>query len=229
MGSCKAISSKDEIIIFEIEKNKMELLTKIKQYGIVGINKIVLAKFLKTRIMKLHYLKTQIDYNKVKTEIEKLEFEVKELKYEDFLLGDSTVFKGKKLDLIRRRCNDNSYRAYGIVSDDILLYSTWISLEKLGLPVRSNFKLNSDEGLLEDSYCHPSARGKGLHSKMNFYRLGKLHELGKMKCIAIVLNGNIPAFKVQYKSGFEELGVFYAGEILGIPFTTLIKKKYDNR
>lgn len=207
----------------------MRLLTKIKQYAIADIIKIILAKYFKTKIMRLHYLKANIDYNNAQAEIENIEFKVIELKYEEFLLGDSTVFKGKKLDLIRERCNDHNYIAYGIVSEDMLLYSTWISLEKLGLPVRSNFKLNSDEGLLEDSYCHPSARGKGLHSKMNFYRLVKLYELGKKKCIAIVLDGNIPAFKVLLKSGFEELGVFFAGEILGIPFTTLNKKKYDNR
>jgi len=202
-------------------------LSKIMKYGIADIMKIILAKFLKTRIMKLHYLKTHIDYNKAKTEIEKFEFEVKELTYDDFLLGDSTVFNGKKLDLMRERCNDNTYRAYGIVSGNLLIYSTWISLEKLGLPVKSNFRLNSDEGLLEDSYCHPSLRGKGLHSKMNFYILSKLYEFGKTKCVAIVLNGNTPAFKVQFKSGFKELGIFYAGEILGIPFNTLNKKKYD--
>lgn len=207
----------------------MVTLSKIKQYGITDIIKIVSSKYLKTRIIKLHYLKAHIDYQKAKTEIEKLQLEVRELTYEDFLLGDKAVFCGKKLELIRKRYNDHSYRAYGIVSTNLLIYSTWISLEKLGLPVKSKFRLNADEGLLEDSYCHPTARGKGLHGKMNFYRLSKLFEFGKTKCIAIVLNGNIPAFKVQFKSGFEELGVFYAGEILGIPFTTLKKKKYDHR
>lgn len=207
----------------------MALLKKIKKYGIVDIIKIVSAKLLKTRIMKLHYLKTNIDYNKAKTEIEDIDFEVKELKYEDFLLGDKTVFNTNKLDLIKERYKDGSYRAYGIISNDILVYSTWISLEKLGLPIKSKFKLNDDEGLLEDSYCHPSARGKGLHSKMNFYRLSKLYEFGKTKCVVIILNGNAPAFKVQFKTGFEELDVFYAGEVLGISFTTLDKKKYDSR
>ncbi|HRZ96417.1 MAG TPA: hypothetical protein P5084_02595 [Paludibacter sp.] len=210
-------------------RNIMAFLKKIKQHGTVGIIKEILAKYLKTRIMKLHYLKAQINYNKSKAEIDNLEFEIKELIYDDFLLGDKTVFNPEKLDLIRERCNDDSYKAYGIISNNILLYSTWISLEKLGLPIKSKFKLYVDEGLLEDSYCHPSARGKGLHSKMNFFRLSKLYELGKTKCVAIVLNGNTPAFKVQFKSGFEELGIFYAGEVLGIPFTTLNKKKYDRR
>lgn len=204
-------------------------LSKIKKYGFVGIIKILLAKYLKTRVLKFHYLYTYIDYIKAKTEISKIEFKVKELTYDDFLLGDKTVFYGEKLDLIRKRFDDKSYRVYGIISENLLIYSTWISLEKLGLPVKSDFKLDEDEGLLEDSYCHPSARGNGLHAKMNFYRLVKLFELGKTKCVAIVLNGNTPAIKVQFKSGFKQLGVFYGGEILGIPFTTLNKSKYDRK
>lgn len=207
----------------------MGVLAKIKQHNIKDIFNILLAKYFRTSIMKLHYLKVNIDYNKALKEINNLEFEVKELDYNDFLLGDKTIFKGDKLDLIKERCNDDTYKAYGIIKDNHLIYSTWISLEKLGLPIKTNFKLNKDEGLLEDSYTHPSERGKGLHGKMNYYRLSKLYELGKTKCVAIVLNGNKPAFKVQFKSGFRELGFFYAGKVLGLSFTTLNKEKYDNR
>ena len=53
--------------------------------------------------------------------------------------------------------------------------------------------------------------------------------MGRNRVIAIVLDGNIPAMKVQIKSGFEELGVFYTIKIFGIKFCTLNKRKYDNK
>ncbi|TLU85992.1 MAG: hypothetical protein FDX30_03050 [Chlorobium sp.] len=143
------------------------------------------------------------------------------------MLGDKTVFNRNKLEIIKKRFKDNTYIAYGIIENDVLIYSTWISLVKLGLPIKSKYILASSEGLLEDSYCHPKARGRGLHGIMNYYRLAKLYELGKKECLAIVLDGNIPAYNVQIKSGFNDLGCFYAGKILGIPFVTLNKKKYD--
>lgn len=207
-------------------------LKKIKKHSFIDIVKIFLSKFLKTSVMKFHYLKTNIDSDFIKSkskEFEDIESSIKELTYDDFLLGDKTVFNEHKLQLIRERLNDKSYKSFGIISNGLLVYSTWISLEKLGLPFQSKFILNPDEGLLEDSYCHPSARGKRLHSKMNILRLKKLYEFGKKKCIVIVLDGNTPAFKVQYKSGFKNLGTFYGGKILGIPFNTLNKSKYDDR
>ena len=202
---------------------------KIKKHGLVKSSIFVLSKLFKIGIMKFHYLKIDINYSEVLKHIENIDPVIKELTYADFLLGDETVFCGEKLEVIQKRCDDISYKAYGIIEDNRLIYSTWISLEKLGLPIKSNYTLRKDEGLLEDSYCHPSKRGKGLHGSMNFFRLAKLYELGKTKCIAIVLDGNTPAYKVQMKSGFINLGYFYAGILFGIPICTLRKNKYDNR
>ncbi|MDR0231290.1 MAG: hypothetical protein LBI82_04145 [Dysgonamonadaceae bacterium] len=208
----------------------MKWNSKIKQYGTFKSISIVLSKLFKTQIMKFHYLKLNIDYSVALKHIEHIDLDVKELTYNDFLLGDKTVFCGKKLELIKKRCNDLSYKVYGIVENNKLLYSTWISLDKLSLPiVGSKYTLLPEEGLLEDSYCHPSVRGRGLHSQMNFFRLAKLYELGKTKCVAIVLDGNMPAYKVQMKSGFNNLGYFYLGTLLGISVCTLRKEKYDNQ
>ena len=206
----------------------MKYFEKIKKYGVISSIVIVLKMILRINIMKFHYMKLTIDYEKAKKESECIESKVKELTYDDFLLGDKMIFNKKKLEIIKYRCSDTDYKAYGIVENNILIYSTWISLKQLGLPIKSNIELLENEGLLEDSYCHPSARGKGLHSIMNHYRLRKLYEFGKTECIVIVLDGNIPAYKVQMKSGFEDLGVFYIGKILGIRFSTLNKSKYDN-
>jgi L-amino acid N-acyltransferase YncA len=89
--------------------------------------------------------------------------------------------------------------------------------------------LAPNEGYLEDSYCDPVARGRGLHSQMNNYRVKKIFEEGKDRVIAIVQDGNTPALKVQNKSGFEELGTFRHGFLFGIKFNTLNKRKFDNR
>lgn len=180
-------------------------------------------------ILKFHYLKIKIDYQGCLNKFSCFNGEIRELLYEDFLSGDKRVFNKSKLKIIEKRYLDNSYRAYGILQDGILLYSTWISLKKLGLPIRSTYNLSPQEGLLEDSYCHPTARGKGLHQMMIFYRLAKLYELDKKEAVVIVLDGNVPAEKALLKAGFINLGSFYIVNFLGISFSTLKKEKFDRR
>lgn len=187
-------------------------------------------RILHISIGKKHYLRLNTDIDLVNKQLERFDLPVRELVYEDFLKGDKTVFYGKKLKLIKNRLQDKNYKCYGIIENDRLVYSTWISLERLGLSVNTKpIFLLPNEGLLEDSYCDPIARGRGLHSKMNFYRIKKLYELGKNRVLAIVLDGNTPAMKVQLKSGFEELGVFYNGYFLGIKVNTLNKEQFDGK
>jgi hypothetical protein len=100
-------------------------------------------------------------------------------------------------------------------------------LLRLGLPVDADYKLNDNEGLLEDAYCHPTYRGKGLHSKMNVYRLIKIYEHGKTKAIAIVLDGNDFAYKSQIRVGFTETKVFYIFKIFGKSIITLKRNRYE--
>jgi len=189
-----------------------------------------LRRVLKTQIGKIHYLRLDIDILKVNKALEDFNLPVKGLVYEDFLIGDKAVFSGKKLDLIKARIEDPYYKAYGIIENGRLIYSTWISLKQLGLPInlKKPILMAEDEGLLEDSYCDPIARGRGLHGKMNNYRIKKLYELGKRQVIALVLDGNTPALKVQSKCGFKELGIFYCGYLLGRSYSTLKKSKFDN-
>ena len=164
-----------------------------------------LRRILHISIGKLHYLRLNTDIDVVNKKLEGFNLPVKELTYEDFLKGDKTVFKGKKLELYRARLQDKNYRCYGIIENGKLIYSTWFSLERLGLPVVTKpIYLLPNEGLLEDSYCDPLARGRGLHSMMNYYRIKKLYELGKTRVLGMVLEGNTPAFKVQFKSGMED-------------------------
>lgn len=189
-----------------------------------------LHRILHTSIGKMHYLRLNTDIEVVNKKLEGFNLPVKELTYEDFLKGDKTVFHGKKLELIKNRLQDSNYKCYGIIENGRLIYSTWFSLERLGLSVNTKpIYLLPNEGLLEDSYCDPIARGRGLHSMMNYYRIKKLYELGRNRVLGMVLEGNTPAFKVQFKSGMEDLGTFYNGYLFGIKINTLKKEKFDGK
>ena len=211
-----------------INNSMMSLISKLRKHGIKGISSIVLRKIFLIEIMKFHYLKIKLDYDLLKMQLKDFDLKVKELKYNDFLLGDKSLFQGKKMEVIKKRFDDPTYKAYGIVENGVLIYSAWISLNILGLPIKSDIKLEESEGYLEDDFCHPAYRSQGIHSKMNIYRKFKLCELGKKECIIVVLDGNLPAIQTQIKSGAKDLGCFYAGKIFGIPFVNLNKSKYDS-
>lgn len=206
-----------------------KFIEKIGQYKLLDLLKIITRRLLKTYCYKMHYLALDIDIDDIRQRLSVIDLPVRELQYEDFLHGNPSFFTSSKLEGVKQRLTDGQHKAYGIIDDDKLIYSTWIGLEQLSLPVKSNHKLAKNEGLLEDSYCDVSARGKGLHYQMNIFRVNELYKFGKNRVIAIVMSGNQPAFKVQYKTGFHECGTFYCGEIFGIAFSTLNKSKYENR
>lgn len=207
----------------------MKIKDKLKVLSPRMIFDYLLFRLFRIRIMKFIYFTKEIDIDEVNYKLTNFDLEVKELDYSDFLLGDKAVFKDKKLDTIKRRCLDDTYKAYGIIENNQLIYSTWISYENLGLPIPTKIKLNDDEALLEDAYCHPAFRGRGLHGKMNMYQLKKIYESGKNRVVSIVLNGNKPALKVKMNTGFIQKGYFYAGYIFGMTFNTLKREKYESR
>lgn len=200
------------------------IFLKFRKKSLSEILVYFLNRFFNTYSMKFFYMSMVIDIEEIHKKLD-FNLQVKELNLEDFFLGDKLVFNDTKMKIVEERLKDTSYKSYGIVENGVLIYSTWISYEKLGLPVQSKYYLESDEALLEDSYCHPEARGKGLHSKMNLFRIAKIYEAGKKKVIAIVLDSNVPALRVQIKSGFKNLGFFHAGKIFGFSFLTLNKIK----
>lgn len=200
----------------------------VREYIIVKAWSAFIHRILRISYGKKHYLRLDIDINDINKKLETFRLPVKELSFDDFTKGDQSVFTRKKLEVYKKRCADPTYKAYGILDNGKLVYSTWVSLKNLGQSVETrHYDLTIDEGLLEDSYCAPEARGKGYHSKMNYYRIKKIYETGRHRVVAIVLDGNTPAMKVQIKSGFKELGTFYSGYILGIKFNTLRKEKFD--
>lgn len=203
-------------------------MSLLKGHSLGEAFRYFLSRYCATEWNKMHYLRLNINPNVIDEKLSGFDLNVMPLTLDMVLFGDKNVFRGEKLELYKKRFKDPNYHGYGIMENGKLIYSTWFSTENLGLPIiTKKIPLMPNEGLLEDSYCAPSARGRGLHGKMNLYRLQKLHELGKDRILAIVLDGNTPAMKVQMKSGFEELGIFYLGRILGIKFCTLKKEQYD--
>lgn len=208
----------------------MKIFQKLKKYGLSQAIRYIGKVVFHTSIVKEHYLRLNINIDEINEKLSTFDLNVKKLKLEDFYFADPNIFTPDKLDLYKKRFQDDSYQAYGIIENDRLVYSTWISLKRMGMPIEIKpIYLNENEGYLEDSYCDPIARGRGIHGKMNYYRIKKIYEAGKNQVIAIVQHGNKPAFKVQFKTGFEEIGTFYQGKIFGIKFNTLNKKKYDIR
>ncbi|MCY1635011.1 hypothetical protein [Marinifilum sp. D737] len=186
----------------------MNIKAKFKQYGLKSSCSRSL-KFLLRRIgidYESYYLMVnRIDIDEINRKMEKFDFsDVEELSLSDFEKGDPNDFTASKFELIKSRFESGKYWAFGIIKNDMLVYSCWINTAELQFPTRffKRFPFRADEGLLQDAYCHPDYRGKKYHSKMNLYRLFKLYELKKKKAIVIVLNDNIPAFKSQLKSGF---------------------------
>ena len=208
----------------------MEVTEKLKKYGLRGAWVYFCSRVFKTYLIKAHYLRLNIDPEKLEEVMGGFDLDVKELTYEDFLLGDPNVFKGAKMELYKQRFLDPTYKAYGIIENGRLVYSTWISYHRMGMSIETKpVYLAPNEGYLEDSYCDPIARGRGLHGKMNNYRIQKILESGRNRVIAIVQQGNTPAFKVQFKSGLEEIGTFYHGRFFGFKVNTLKKEKFDGK
>ncbi len=181
----------------------------------------LMRRYLGTQIIKIHYLGKKIV--PLNSDVDRL---VRPLSFDDFLVGDKEEFTPAKLEVIQERFQDKSYKAFGIKENDQLIYSCWISFEKLGIPIVINnpIRLKQQQGYLEDMYCSISARGKGLHTKMISYCLSRLYDYGKTEGIITIIDGNVPALKASIKSGMNDIGVFYCGRILWRPFCTLSDK-----
>lgn len=182
--------------------------------------KAFMRKCLGTDIYKFHYL--TFDTSSCPKLNASLPFKVKDhLNYSDFETGSKYRLTPSKAEVIKVRLQSDNYKCFGIVENSELLYSTWVALDRITLPNGIVVPLKEHEAILEDSFCELKARGRHFHSIMNLYRLDYLASLGKKTVIAIVLDGNVPAMKVQMKSGFKEIKTFYSGKLFWKPFSTL--------
>jgi hypothetical protein len=181
--------------------------------------KRVLRTFCGTQISKFHYL--VFDTSVCPVLRESPTFKISNVNFSDFETGNKDRLTPVKVSIIKERLASKSYKCFGIIENEKLLYSTWVALDRITLPNGIVYQIKSDEAILEDSYCELEARGRHFHSVMNLYRLDYLASIGKKRVYAIVLDGNIPAMKVQFKSGFKEIKTFYSGQILWKSFSTL--------
>ena len=77
----------------------MSIIEKIKAHGLKGVFNFIGHRVLHTYFIKAHYLRLNIDMDKTNALLKDFNLDVKELGIDDFLLGDSNVFKDKKLEL----------------------------------------------------------------------------------------------------------------------------------
>ena len=182
----------------------------------------VLRKCFNTTIYRIHFLTKEINEEELSVKMKGLKIPAKELEYNDFQKGDTTIFDDKKMALYRKRFKDGNYKPYGVVYEDKLAYSSWLSFEMIGLPIDAKpIYLKANEGYLEDDFCSPEYRGRGIHTQMIWFRLNELQKAGRDTAIITILNNNEPALKAATKCGFMDKGVFYDGKILGLKFCTL--------
>lgn len=214
--------------------NSGKLQADLKQYGLGGFLKRT-AKFFLRKVginaNSYYYMVNQIDADKNRKRFEAAHIPpVKELTYDDFLKGDKSVFNEKKLTTIQQWFSEGTFKAYGIVENDSLIYSCWISLHKLETSDACVVgHLDDNEGLLFGAYCSPAARSRGIHGAMNAYRLWQIAQNGKDQAIVIILKENRPAYKSQLKVGFEVLFTYYVVTIWGKTFTNYFRRKQKTK
>jgi len=186
----------------------MSIKNKIKQYGLWNSLKLFLKsifRFVGIRFESFWIIENNLSLDEISRKMSGFDYsDVKELKVEDFKNGDPLYFNNVKLEEARERFESGGYWSFGIYNQEKLVYSCWITTLKISFRQKYNtsIQLLEDEGYLEDSYCHPDYRGKGIHSKMNLFRIMSLCKKGKTRNFVVVQIENIPAIKTQLKSGF---------------------------
>ncbi len=171
-------------------------------------------------IKKETYFLMQVDVSDIKQSRQlDNKYSVEEITLNNIRDFDFELFHSK-LAKFEERLKNNSYRCYVIVENKKVCYYTWISLQDFIMPryVTLKKKLKQDEALLLDSQCAKKYQGRGFHSFMNIYRLLLVKKLDRKKGLVLILKGNIPAYKVQEKSGLKTTSIlktFYC-KLLGI-------------
>lgn len=202
----------------------MSIRDKVKQYGWKNSFKLFLKSIIRKIGIQLEsfwLLENNLSLDEITQKMSKYDYSnVKELNLDDFENGDSLVFNDVKLDLIRERFESGQYWSFGIYYETQLVYTCWITTLEIGFSKKYNTSMDllEDEGYLVDAYTHPDFRGKGLHSKMNLFRIMSLMKKGRARNYVVVQNENVPAIKSQLKSGFIK--------VKKITFLVLFGKRY---
>lgn len=206
----------------------MSLKNKIKQYGWKNSFKLFFKSLL-SRVgiysESFWLLENNLSHEEIIVKMDKFDYsDVKELSFSDFKNGDSKYFNSSKQTIIRNRFKTGKYWSFGIYYQENLIYSCWITIDKIGFREKynSSIKLKSNEGYLEDAYTSPEYRGKGLHSKMNLFRIRTLINKGRGRIYVVVQSENIVAIKSQINCGFVKTKKFVFISLFG---RTYVKEK----
>lgn len=189
------------------------IYTRYKQYSISGvIIKLFLKLLSKVGIQidvfySLVYEISSFDINSVLSQNQIELF--RKLSLDDFIkYGDKNWFSDKKINTIFSLL-DNENIVYGIIKDNLIISSGWISLFKYA-GFNENFmpSLKPCDAYLWDAYTHPIYRGNHLHKYLIFYRLYRLKELGKKKAYTFVSIYNKASYKGFSRCGFKKDQLF---------------------
>jgi len=87
----------------------------MKKHNLKDYWNYLLHRVLNVNIGKMHYIRMDIDIDKVRKHLENFDLPVKELTFSDFLLGDKHVFDENKLAFNKARLDNPNNHAYGII------------------------------------------------------------------------------------------------------------------
>jgi len=179
----------------------------LKQYGSYNFArrtaKNIIKRFgihLETYYLLHRYLDENIERLGIKEGVEIADLSYQDLEESQFF----DLFPPMKKEIIRKRFFSPDYQPFGAKIHGRLVYITWIANNDLRIEaIRFHQKLAKGESVLVDSFAHPDARGLGLHTLMNGYRLNKLRQKAVKKVYAAVLAENRPALRTQLRYGFK--------------------------
>jgi len=204
----------------------MDLKQRIVQYGPVNSVRRFIKLLLRASGVYFEtfwYLVNELDEENIKSKMRNFDYsDVRRLTVDDFKTSFHKVFNEQKLDLITKRLNNDRHKGYGIFHDGHLIYSAWISTDKIiySSSISKTTPIRSHQAILEDSYCDPDFRNKGLNTKMTLYRLSKIAEIGLTEAVSIVTVDNRPSLKTLLKCGFQRVKKISVIKILGRTFCT---------
>ena len=132
-----------------------------------------------------------------------------------------TYIDEKKLDLYKHRLSDPLAHAYGAFVEGKLACSCWIYEGRLIISEEIQMPLAVNDVLFFDDYCDSNYRRRGLHNKLNKYRVLESKRLGAKKCYVIVYSYNKPALRSQQNIGMHIERSFYVFKWGKINYCTL--------
>lgn len=175
------------------------------QYGLGVFNRLIKSALIRFGLIyeTLLVFEKHLNYEDLNKRLSRIDISnVKKITLKDF--DNFSGLNQSRKELYKKRLDDGSYLVFGIFNDNKLVYYSWVSLKNVLLPFgfKSKFNLQSNQALLEDSFCDPNFRGLGYHSKVNLVRQKAILDSGRTEAIVFVVKGNTPAIKVQLKSKF---------------------------